>query len=295
MDIQNLSIVVPAGCPNRCKFCVSRLHEDIEYANRIEKDPAGKHQYRTEYRARLAFARDNGCNTLMYTGDGEPLLNGNFLEWCAQWNRGLEHPFRWAEIQTSGVSLTPEKLEWLKEEIGVSTVSLSLSSVFSDSQNADYNGTPEGLHVAIADLCAAIKAHGFNLRLSLNMTDFYNASSPESVFDRLVGLKADQVTFRILWSAPDPDTDQEREINDWIAKHRADEGIVTGIREYILKHGRKLERLPFGVLRYSVRNISTVLDDDCMSMEAKEAFKYLILRPDCRLYTKWDDPGSLLF
>jgi len=23
--------------------------------------------------------------------------------------------------------------------------------------------------------------------------------------------------------------------------------------------------------------------------------RYLILRPDCRLYTKWDDKGSLLF
>ena len=27
----------------------------------------------------------------------------------------------------------------------------------------------------------------------------------------------------------------------------------------------------------------------------KNEVKYIILRPDCKLYTKWDDAGSLLF
>ena len=58
---------------------------------------------------------------------------------------------------------------------------------------------------------------------------------------------------------------------------------------------RSLERLPFGALRYSVDGISTVVDDDCMNQEVKDTLKYLILRPDCKLYTKWDDAGSLLF
>lgn len=41
--------------------------------------------------------------------------------------------------------------------------------------------------------------------------------------------------------------------------------------------------------------MSTVLDEDCMSEEAKESVKYLILRPNCKLYSKWDDKGSLVF
>jgi hypothetical protein len=27
----------------------------------------------------------------------------------------------------------------------------------------------------------------------------------------------------------------------------------------------------------------------------REDVKYLILRPDCKIYTQWDDPGSILF
>lgn len=286
---------MPARCPNRCKFCVSRLHEDIEYANRIEKDLKNRHQYRTEYANRLAFARDNGCNTVIYTGEGEPLLNPRFLGDAAAWNRGLEHPFRWIELQTSGVTINDEKLAWLKTDIGIATICLSLSSLFSNEQNAYYNGTPADLVVDIDALCTAVKGHGFNLRLSLNMTDFYNKSEPEGIFERLHELKADQVTFRILYSVKEPNTKTEKEINKWIAEHSACEPVIEKIRKYILSRGRKLERLPFGAIRYSVYGISTVLDDDCMSTEAKEALKYLILRPDCRLYTKWDDPGSMLF
>jgi len=41
--------------------------------------------------------------------------------------------------------------------------------------------------------------------------------------------------------------------------------------------------------------MSVVVDDDCMSTADKEDIKYLILRENCKLYTKWDDGGSLLF
>ena len=64
---------------------------------------------------------------------------------------------------------------------------------------------------------------------------------------------------------------------------------------WIITNGNKLERLPFGAIRYSVDGISTIVDDDCMSKENEEAIKYLILRPNCKLYTRWDDKGSLLF
>jgi pyruvate-formate lyase-activating enzyme len=111
MEIQTLSIVVPAGCPNQCRFCVSRLHDDSDYINQIEKNVRFKHLYRRDYLSRLAFARDNGCNTVVFTGSGEPILNMNFLENVSTWNQTLEHPFRWMELQTSGVTLDEEKLK----------------------------------------------------------------------------------------------------------------------------------------------------------------------------------------
>jgi len=295
MEIQTLSIVVPAACPNRCRFCVSALHTDEEYSNQIENNRRFKALYREDFKKRLSFARDNGCNTIIYTGDGEPVTNMNFLENAATWNDELGQPFRWMELQTSGTTIDDEKLRWLRNMIGISTISLSLSSIWDSHQNADYNRTPEKLKVDIDRICAEIKKYDFNLRLSLNMTDFYNGYKPEDIFSRVKKLGADQVTFRVLYSSMNPQTKEEQEINSWIGEHSCDTQILDEVRKYIQKNGRKLEKLPYGALRYSVNDISTVIDQDCMSTEVKEILKYLILRPNCKLYTKWDDVGSLLF
>jgi molybdenum cofactor biosynthesis enzyme MoaA len=295
VEIQTLSIVVPAGCPNRCRFCVSRLHNTNEYINQIEKNKQLKHLYRRDYIARLGFARDNGCNTIIFTGSGEPILNMGFLENVATWNRELEHPFRWLELQTSGVTLNEKKLKTLRNETKVATIAVSLSSIWSDNENALYNNTPEKLKVNIETLCRQIKELDFNLRLSLNLTDVYNKRPPEEIFSRAASLNANQITFRILYTTGTPDTDRAREINQWIEQHSCDRGTIDTIKEYIITNGRKLEQLPFGAIRYSLQNISTVVDEDCMSVRARQTLRYLILQPDCKLYTKWDDQGSLLF
>ncbi len=81
-------------------------------------------------------------------------------------------------------------------------------------------------------------------------------------------------------------------------------GALEDIQAYILSNGKVLDRLEFGALRYSVNGMSTVLDDNCMdknkeskvnqSEKMTEAIRYLILQPNCKLYTKWDDEASLL-
>jgi molybdenum cofactor biosynthesis enzyme MoaA len=291
MKIQSLSICVPAGCPNDCKFCVSQMQRD-QYKNQIEKNKRFRHLYRQDYRERLAFARDNGCNTMMFTGDGEPLANQNFVEFVAEVNKHLRKPFRMIELQTCGVYITDEILRWLRNEVRVSTISLSLSSIFSDEKNAEYNGTPEKLKLNTEQVCAEIKRYDFNLRLSLNMTDAYNGKSVRSIFEKCEEFGADQVTFRKLYQSPTNNTEEDV----WIAQHKTEEIFWEQLNEYVKKYGRKLERLPFGAMRYSVDGISTVIDDDCMSTAVdKEEMKYLVLRENCKLYTKWDDKGSLLF
>jgi len=290
MDVQSLSLVVPGGCPNACKFCVSRMH-DSPYPNQIEKNMRFRDLYERDFMNRLAFARDNGCNNLLLTGDGEPIVNARFLDDFAGWNARLQKPFRWVEIQTSGVSLDDEKLRWLRNRIGVSTISLSLSSIFSDAQNAEYNGTPEKLTVAVAGLCSEIKRYDFTLRLSLNMTDFYDGSGCDEVFRKARELGADQLTFRKLYksSLGGPQ-------DAWVDAHSVRAGFWDELPAYVKANGRALERLPFGAVRWSVGGISVVIDDDCMSVRPDaEVIRYLILRPDCKLYTKWDDPGSRLF
>ena len=113
MEVQSLSVCVPGGCPNNCKFCVSQMHPS-PYIDQIEKNTRFRDLYERDYMRRLQFARDNGCNTVILTGDGEPLMNDRFLKDFAHWNGTIQSPFRWVEIQTSGVTLDDEKLRFLR-------------------------------------------------------------------------------------------------------------------------------------------------------------------------------------
>ena len=85
MEIKSLLICVPASCPNTCKFCVSRMHDSL-YENQIEKNKRFRDLYKDDFIKRMMFARDNGCNTVILTGEGEPLMNGKFLENFGEWN-----------------------------------------------------------------------------------------------------------------------------------------------------------------------------------------------------------------
>ena len=43
--------------------------------------------------------------------------------------------------------------------------------------------------------------------------------------------------------------------------------------------------------------MSVMIDDDCMAKDIEQHtdFKYLVLRPNGKLYGSWDDPVSLIF
>lgn len=291
MNIQSLSIVVPANhCINNCKFCVSKMHHE-NYSTNLTKEALEK-----EYFNRMAFARDNGCNTMMITGTTEPQQNLSFLRALGRWNRELDKPFRWIEMQTSGTGISDSMLKTFKNDIGISTISLSLSSL-DPYWNREYTGAPRELD--IKGFCEKIKEYGFNLRISLNLTDkafygFNDHSEPARNIDELClycknTLKADQITFRVLYYGQ-----YDCPENTWIKEHR-DNLYSNYLRAYIKEKGRKLERLEFGQIRYDLYGLSVVIDDDCMSQEIKESLKYLVLRPNGKLYSKWDSEASLIF
>ena len=290
MEVQSLSVCVPTPkCVNNCAFCVSKMKES-DYTNQIEKNKRFRDLYRKDYIKRLQFARDNGCNTVILTGDGEPLQNLRFLDDFSEWNDKLTSPFHWIEIQTSGILLDEEMLRHLRNTVGVNTISLSLSNVFDSIDNAKINGIPEKLFFSIQNLCAEIKRYDFNLRLSLNMTDAYDDRSVEEIFQMAKKLGANQITFRVLYTSG-LDTKEDK----WIEKHACDSDAINEIDDYIEANGNKLEVLPFGATRYSVNGMSVVIDSDCMATEVKQTIRYLVLRPNCKLYSRWDDKGSLIF
>jgi hypothetical protein len=251
----------------------------------------------------MEFARDVGANTVMLTGTNEPQQNLFFLRAFGEWNRSLSSPFKWIEIQSSGTCLCSDAVLDCLHEIGVTTISLSLSSL-DDTWNRKYTNSPN--YMPIKDMCAKIKEHGFNLRISLNLTDkaFFGFERDylrdgkitegynwHKIFSYMANdLGANQATFRVLYqniatSCPE---------NDWIATHGANKEIISELYDYTRRE-RVLEILEFGQKRYDVKGLSVVLDDDCMSTVPKESLKYLILRPNGKLYTKWDTAASLLF
>jgi sulfatase maturation enzyme AslB (radical SAM superfamily) len=226
----------------------------------------------------------------MITGNGEPLLNNNYLRMFGQVNSELDRPFRWIEIQTSGTTLDDEKLRFLRNHVKVNTISLSISS-FLSSINASHNQTKRGFEVNISEVCKEIKRYDFNLRLSLNLTKDFESFVPEAIFTHSKDFGADQVTLRVLYQSPNKNTSQDL----WIQKNAASSSFIKELKEYIRDNGSPLEVLPFGATKYSLHGMSVVLDNDCMSQEVKDSVKYLILRPNCKLYSRWDDEASLVF
>lgn len=288
MNIQSLSVVVPnTKCVNNCKFCVSKQHCD-KYKNQMDDNLPFFDLYLKDYIKRLEFARSNGCNTVMLTGTSEPQQNRKFLTYFGMMMQMMRDPFQWVEMQTTGVFLDRNYLRFLRNHVGVNVISISLSS-FDNAENAEIIGMPDGCRVDIQELCGLIKEYDFTLRLSINLTDAYAGMTPDKVFEYAHHLGADQVTIRGMYD-DGSDTPQAK----WVREH----GINTyQIKTYIEEHGKKLGVLPYGYTKYSIHGMTTVVDTDCMSKTEQddETYKYLVLQPDCKLYSQWDDKASLIF
>jgi len=288
MKIQSLSIVVPnSRCINNCKFCVSKMHTN-DYENKMTINNPNLDRAISDYINKLNFARDNGCDTIMLTGSSEPQQNKQFLMVFGLINKMLEKPFSKIEMQTTGTLLDDNYLTFLRNHVGVTTVSISLSS-FDDDVNAEIISMINKTN--LENLCKKIKEHDFILRLSINLNDSFNDFTPKTLIEKCKNLGADQVTIRVLYTSENKDTSQDK----WILQHGIRAGFLQETNKFIKENGKPLEILEYGQIRYNLMDMSFVLDDDSMSTIAKKELKYLILREDCRLYTKWDSKGSLLF
>lgn len=295
-NAQSLSICVPGKkCINKCKFCVSCMHADA-YKNQMDENLPFYDLYFEDYVKRMIFAKENDANIMMITGDIEPLQNRHFLQTLAMINkyvlpqRGCS-AFNWIEIQTSAVGFDEGYARFLRNTVGVSVLSLSLSS-FDDEVNAEIVGMPKNMKVNIQEVCEIAKKYDFTLRLSLNMSEKMIRSIGEDCYPKLMPaifakakeLGADQITFRKFYA--DGDNDQSR----WIRINTVSDEFFTYLNSYVKNIGRLIGTLPYGYNQYSVEGISTVIDEDCMNeaKTEKEASKYFVIRPDCKLYDGWN-------
>jgi hypothetical protein len=201
--------------------------------------------------------------------------------------RLMEHPFRNIEMQTTGVMIDNPMLRFLRNHVGVNTIALSLFS-FNNQENMKCRGSLT-LDLDIAEFCKQIKLYDFNLRLCINLTKYFDDIGTKEIFNTCRELGANQITFRRLYDADDGGCQSE-----WVKKNDISPEKYHDLRQcmYLNPVIRKLE---YGQAARSIEGISVVLDDDCMAKGETEDFKYLIIRPDGKLYGSWDDPASLIF
>lgn len=289
MRVQSLSVVTPGNaCMNKCQFCVSRMNH-VRNKDLYPRLFATNNKANEAYLMRLKFAKDSGCNTVMLTGTCEPQQNMWFLRKFGEINRENGFMFPCVEIQTTGARLTRDDIAFLRRDVGVSTVSLSVAAL-DDVANNSIICPPSGAEINLEQICEEIVDEGMNLRLSLNLTSWFDSIDAEQLFAKCRQLQAHQVTLRILYEDGSSSAPAQ-----WVRDHAMGLGNLRDYIGYIRMHGRQLERLEYGRVRYSIEGLSTVIDDDCMAEEVSDVYKYLILRPNCKLYSKWDDPASLIF
>ena len=290
-SIQSLSVIVPGNkCINNCACCVSRIsNDDHLYINQLENNLPFYDLYLDDYIKRLEFCRDNGCNTLMLTGNIDPQCNIRFLTDFGIMMRLMQKPFRNIEFQTTGASIDTKFLRFLRNHVGVSTISLSMFHLNYELNRDMRQGPP----LDIQQICKDIKLYDFNLRISLNLNDtIENDYTPESLIDRIEMLGANQITFRELYQNGD-DTPQSK----WVREHQISSDFQNKMKTYLNFNSNFQSETEYGMSLYHVDGMSIGIDSDCMSkdMNGKEAYKYFILRPNAKLYSSWDDPASLIF
>lgn len=294
MKIQSLSVVVPnRACINHCASCPSRMHDD-HYPILIDENLSDFDFYLNDYLKRLEYARDNGCNVLMLTGTSEPQQNRKFLLWFGMMMKLMKNPFRNIEMQCTGAMLDDGYIRFLRRHVGLSIMALSVFSLDME-ENMKIINPPKRIQIDPLDTAYKVKQEKMTLRMCLNLTKYFDryGNDPAKLFDEMKNTyQADQITLRVLYAG-----DDERPENIWVRENAASEDTVNQIQEYVRTHGTLLGRLPYGALKYGVHGLSVVVDDDCMGKESDDidSYKYLILRPDCRLYSSWDDPASLVF
>lgn len=299
MNIQSLSICVPANrCINDCEFCCSKMHGG-DYEDRFSNF-ATTNSYLEDLRIRMQYARDNGCNTLMLTGNNEPQQNKDFLRSLGLINKSLRKPFYNIEMQTSGAFVDETMLDFLKN-IGVTTMAISVACIDNSEDNKSIIKTLDK-NLNIGTLCKMIKDRNMNLRICLNMSDKMLAnkcSTIEDSIDKVVGFcqefRADQITCRALWSSEDG-TPQADWIHTNVTSWTTD--FVDKFQKRVRENGRYLDTLEYGADRYDYLDFSCVVDKDSMAQvedHTKDAVKYLIIRPNGHLYSKWDSKASMIF
>lgn len=301
MEIQSLSIVVPNKmCANKCPFCVARMVNSNVYPNKMDINDPHYDINVNEYLKRLEYVAKLGCQTIMLTGTSEPQQNKQFLSTFTLLHKQLGNSFSNIEMQTTGLFLNDNRnyVRFLRNFVGVNTIALSVNSLNDDLNNQILGHGKFVNDIKLVQLCDLLKEYDFNIRICINLSSQFNfieTFEENEVKEKLFcyckrTLNADQLTFRKLY-ASNADTPQSK----WILDNAFSENSNLKLKS-VLESYPVIGKTPYGMAIRDCEGLSVIYDDDCMGKNPTEdTLKYLILRPNCKLYSSWDTKASLVF
>lgn len=301
MKVQSLSIVVPnKTCANKCPFCVSRMVNSDIYPNKIDINDPHYDINVSEYLKRLRYVANLGCGTIMLTGTSEPQQNKQFLATFALMHKQIGSPFANIEMQTTGLFLNNNRdyVRFLRNFVGVNTIALSVNSLNDNINNKILGHSSSINDVKLVQLCDILKEYDFNIRICINLTSELNFISTMDVEDAKQkfisyckqSLNANQITFRKLYASSSI-TAQSK----WIERNSFSKDADLCLRS-LLNLYPTIGKTLYGAYIKDCDGLSVIYDDDCMGKNpTKDTLKYLILRPNCKLYSSWDTKASLVF
>lgn len=291
MNVQSFSIVVPnKECVNKCPFCVSRMVNSNTYPNKMDPNDPHYDINVQEYMKRMKFVAGTGCQTVMLTGTSEPQQNKQFLLQWALFHKLIGSPFSNIEMQTTGALLqNHDYIRFLRNFVGVNVMALSINSLSDYANNKILNHAPN-CDVNLSELCSLLREYDFNIRMCFNLSKYFNSVTTQDMFDFAKKNGASQVTFRKLYTS-DGSTPQGK----WISENAFSDNGLVSLRDFLHSH-KIIGSTAYGALIYDVDGMSVIYDNDCMGKNPTgDTIKYLILRPNCKLYSSWDTKASLVF
>lgn len=233
--------------------------------------------YVEAYKKQIEKVLSLGCENLQITGINEPLQNIKFLRILS--DVLSDNKFKNFEIQTSGVNLTEEMIEFLVNELHITTFAISVNSI-DDKVNSKFFS--EKANVKLQEIVKNIKHYNVKLRFCYNLLDTFTKYTPEEIIKFSKELMIDEILFRKMYG---DDTDKEESI--YVKEHKLNDELFNKYYDFVTNHDIK-EYTIHGVPVYDVEGIKTIIESDNKSRHVSVDGKNLLLRTNCKLYDDWD-------
>jgi molybdenum cofactor biosynthesis enzyme MoaA len=271
MKANNLTISISAPCRKNCPYCISNMtfhpktNDDLFQRN-LEKAVNMAHIY--------------GVNSVLITSKGEPLLRLEYVKNVAECFKAFP-----LEIQTNGDMLIGMGVLDMLYYSGVNTIAISVDSM-------------AGIKT-LEPVYSMIVGNGFNLRLTIVISDLWEEKDIRPVLDYCVLNGIRQLTFRLVTIPEIYRTDERSQATiKWIEENtkRSQKEFFDSIDPFINDDNSLIRELPFGPKVYSAMGVAITTIPYCIQEHNNtQDIRSLIYHQDGHVYTSWDKPASILF